>query len=81
MLADMHCYCGHVIENNYLPACAQKHTFNTRRVEWLLTMKVVVVLVLAVVAAADAKFQFTEEWELWKRVPPPGLAFHFRLML
>ena len=47
-------------------------------------MNVVVVLVLAVVAAADAKFQFTEEWELWKRVPPPGLAFHhqyFRLML
>lgn len=38
-----------------------------------VNMKVVVVLVLAVVAATDAKFQFTEEWELWKRVPSPGL--------
>jgi hypothetical protein len=38
-------------------------------------MKVVVFLVLAAVAAANAKFQFTEEWELWKTVdlPLPGL--------
>jgi len=30
-------------------------------------MKLVVLLLLAVVATANAKFQFTEEWELWKK--------------
>ena len=31
-------------------------------------MKLAVLLLVAVVAAANAKFEFPEEWELWKKV-------------
>ena len=31
-------------------------------------MKWEIVAVLAIAAVAAAKFQFTEEWELWKKV-------------
>lgn len=31
-------------------------------------MKLVIVAVLAIAAVAAAKFQFPEEWELWKKV-------------
>ena len=49
---------------------AHKHSFkNTYRTSQQLAMKLVVLLLLTVVAAANAKFQFTEEWELWKKVP------------
>ena len=32
------------------------------------TMKVVLALLAICVAAASANFEFTEEWELWKKV-------------
>ena len=33
-----------------------------------MTMKTCILLLLFTVAAASAKFEFTEEWELWKKV-------------
>ena len=42
-----------------------------------LAMKFVLLLLVAVVAATNAKFQFTEEWELWKKVPLFFFFFFF----
>lgn len=37
-------------------------------IEYKTAMKLALLLLVAVVAAANAKFEFTEEWELWKKV-------------
>ena len=65
--------CGHVIKLDlvsYYTMCMRVNAWDSTRPcrVNLLAMKLVVLLLLGVVATANAKFQFTEEWELWKKV-------------